>query len=81
MAFPTRRARLGCPLTNWRKHHGSLPGLASAVGKLRTKVLRQSLEESCDGYPKGGSEEVQSTCRYPVFAKFILLDLLGANAH
>ena len=58
-----------------------MPGLAPAVGKLRAKVLRQSLEESCDGYPKGGSEEVQSTCRYPVFAKFILLDLLAADTH
>ena len=56
-------------------------GLAPAVGKLRTKVLRQSLEEGCDGYPKGCSAEVQSTCRYPVFAKFILLDLLGADTH
>lgn len=44
-------------------------------------MLRQSLEEGCDGYPKGGSEEVQSTCRYPVFAKFILLDLLRADTH
>ena len=49
--------------------------------KLRSKVLRQSPEESCDGYPKGGSKEVQSTCRYPVFAKFILLDLLAADTH
>jgi hypothetical protein len=58
-----------------------LPGLAPAAGKPGAKLLRQSVEESRDGDPEGGREEVQSTCRYPVFAKFILLDLLSADPH
>ena len=79
MAFATRRGSaisLGC--ANRLKRDSPrivASSCACCSGNLVRKLLRQSLEESCDGYPKGGSEG--GTVDLPIsgLARFILWDL------